>query len=62
LHHHLIKNPIAYPYSSYARIIGHQPTLLQRDQILEWFDGQKNFIDYHRMQFELDSQDLFDDD
>jgi hypothetical protein len=58
----LVKNPANYPFSSYQGIIGIQPTILNRNQVLEWFDGKKNFIDYHSSQFQLDSEDMLEDD
>ena len=52
LHHKMTNYPSMYPFSSYCDFIGHQPTVIKREQVLEWFDGRDNFIDYHSMQFD----------
>jgi putative transposase len=62
LHHKFISNPAEYPYSSYQRIIGNQPTVLQREQVLEWFDGRKNFMEYHMMQFDDYKDKMLEDE
>jgi REP-associated tyrosine transposase len=42
-----------YPYSSYTSLLSHKPTLLQREEVLEWFGGRKAFIDFHEGNQEL---------
>jgi putative transposase len=37
-----------YPYSSYQTICSDMPTKLQRDRVLEWFDGRQSFERFHR--------------
>jgi hypothetical protein len=37
-----------YPWSSYNTIIQKNTTNLNRDGILELFEGRKNFIEVHR--------------
>jgi len=39
-----------YPYSSYTSFLSNKPTLLQREQVLDWFGGVDNFIKYHNIQ------------
>jgi putative transposase len=56
LHHRLIDNPENWLFSSYQAIIGNQPTIISRNKVLEWFENRSNFIDYHKMQFDLDSR------
>ena len=51
LHHNLTGNPVNYRFSSYREFISDQPTILQREQVLEWFDGRENFIHFHSSQF-----------
>jgi REP element-mobilizing transposase RayT len=62
LHHKLTRNPANYTFSSYQEIIGHRPSFLQREQVLEWFDDRRNFIDYHSMQFEIDTELMLEDE
>ncbi|MDT0644093.1 hypothetical protein RM553_14745 [Zunongwangia sp. F363] len=37
-----------WEFSSYNSIISEKPTLLQREEILEYFDGRSNFISFHK--------------
>ena len=37
-----------WPWSSYSAFISNQPTRLQRDEVLAWFDGREQFIQFHR--------------
>ena len=60
MHHRLAENPANYTFSSYQAILNSQPTLLMREQVLEWFDGPSNFIDYHNMRFENDFEGFFE--
>ena len=49
--HHNIKMQLKnYPYSSYTSFLSNKPTLLQREQVLDWFGGVNNFIKYHNIQ------------
>jgi putative transposase len=61
LHHKLVVNPFKYPYSSYHAIVGNQPTFLQRNHVLDWFDGRENFMDYHTMKFTTYTDGMFED-
>ena len=61
LHHKLISNPAIYPFSSFQGIIGKQSTFLERELVLEWFDGKENFVEYHSMQFESFIDGLLED-
>ena len=38
----------AWPHSSYHTLLSTQPTRLQRDQVLAWFQGVEHFVDMHR--------------
>jgi putative transposase len=60
LHHKLTDKPTDWLFSSYQTLIGTQPTLLLRDQVLEWFDNRKNFINYHATQFENDEEGMLE--
>jgi len=36
-----------YAYSSYPSLLSHKPTRLNRDQVLDWFNGRDRFIAFH---------------
>jgi putative transposase len=60
IHHKLAENIKDWIFSSYHVLTGDQPTRLKRDQVLEWFGGRKNFIDYHDKQLEIDDVDILE--
>ena len=62
LHHKITQHPSEYPFSSYHEIIGKNRTILQREQVLEWFDGTDNFNAYHSMNFNLFEESQLEDD
>jgi hypothetical protein len=62
MHHKLVDNPFNYTFSSYQTLINNQPSLLNREQVLEWFDGRANFIDFHNFKFESYLSDSLDMD
>jgi putative transposase len=37
-----------YPYSSYAALRSHQPSLLKRQVVLDWFNGKAAFDEFHQ--------------
>ena len=45
--HGFIQDFREWPYSSYSTICSTNPTRLQRDQVLDWFDGRKGFEQAH---------------
>lgn len=46
--HHGFQNDFTkYKWSSYNDIIGHHKTFIEREEMLDWFGGVKNFIDLH---------------
>ena len=47
LHHKITKDFISYPYSSYKKIISNNITRIKRAEVLSWFNGRDNFIEYH---------------
>ena len=42
----------SYRWSSYARLISNSPTKLQREKVLNYFDGVENFIFCHQQPFQ----------
>lgn len=61
MHHGLTDHPEEYKYSSYADLVSNNETMVSRDHVLQWFDGPSHFADFHKIKFELDSADFFDD-
>ncbi len=47
VHHHIVTDLKKYKFSSYNKLIGSDKTILRRDEVMEWFGGRGNFIDYH---------------
>ena len=47
--HGFVKDFREWPYSSYHALLSDRPTLLQRDQVLEWFSGRTEFDAVHQM-------------
>jgi hypothetical protein len=45
--HKLVNDFRSWPYTSYAQIIGQEPTILQRAAALELFRGLEGFIRFH---------------
>ena len=46
-HHGLIENHQDWPYSSYNSLLSKKNTNLQREKVLEWFGGEKHFVEFH---------------
>jgi REP element-mobilizing transposase RayT len=61
MHHGLADNPEEYNYSSYKTLAYKTPSFVEHDHVLQWFDGPSHFADYHRMRFEMDAVEFFDD-
>ena len=47
VHHKLTSDLSSWRYSSYNALVRQNPTLLQRDEVLSWFGGKSQFIEYH---------------
>lgn len=62
LHHKLTMDPTKYRYSSYQDLIGNNPTIINRDHVFQWFDGPSHFADFHKMNFEKEEDEFFDED
>lgn len=60
IHHH-IYNQLNWKYSSYNSILSSADTKIQREYILEWFNGKEEFIHFHQnMVLEYDNELLID--
>lgn len=53
VHHGLTKSPLLYPWSSYGTIISDQPTLLNRQAVLEAYGSKAAFVAYHEQEQDL---------
>ena len=42
-----------YAFSSYNSILSDKPTDLNRVELLEWFDGKENYIEFHKYKHDL---------
>jgi REP element-mobilizing transposase RayT len=52
-----------WPYSSYKAVLSAQPTRIQRERVLGWFDGRSGFKEAHLMEVsEATIQPLIADD
>jgi len=45
----LAKNMGDYKYSSYPAYLSEKETMLNKQEVLEWFGGLNSFIDHHKM-------------
>lgn len=53
VHHGICKRIEDWPHSSYHALISTAPTLLKRDELLDWFGGVQAFIQFHQQAVEL---------
>ena len=55
----LTDNPEEWKYSSYNAILSGRPTLILRNEVIEWFGDKENFIYCHKFPpKETGAQDL----
>lgn len=47
VHHGIIKDLTTYRFSSYNSLIGSKETKLCRSDVIAWFGGKENFIEFH---------------
>ena len=47
VHHGFVKHITEYPWTSYHSIISVKPTKLQKENVLDWFESERNFKIYH---------------
>jgi putative transposase len=50
--HKIVKDFTTYPWSSYPSIISDKPTLLNKQELIDWFGGIQQFIQTHKTQTE----------
>ena len=51
--HGITGNFRTYSFCSYKIFLSDRPTNLERDVVLDWFDGLENFIGYHELAYEV---------
>ena len=56
LHHNLVAHPGEWIFSSYTAILNYLSTFVNKNETLSWFDNRENFLEFHRIQFEIDRQ------
>lgn len=49
VHHGFSIRPEDWKYSSYNKIMSVEPTLLERTEVIGWFENKHNFINYHNL-------------
>ncbi|HAB53743.1 MAG TPA: transposase [Ignavibacteriales bacterium] len=47
VHHGFVKDLTTYRFSSFNSLVGNKETKLCRNEVMEWFGGKKNFIEFH---------------
>ena len=45
----IVKEMAGYKYSSYSAYLSDKPTLIEKNEVLEWFGGLQAFIDLHKI-------------
>lgn len=48
--HKIVNKPGNWPFSSYNSYLSNKPTLLKRDEVIEWFGGREAFVKSHLKQ------------
>ena len=51
-HHGLVNDFKVYPHSSYWSLLVNQPTKLEKQEVLDWFGGSKQYEKFHEMQLD----------
>ena len=52
VHHGFVDHLSEYPWSSYHTCLSPKPTKLQREAVLDWFEGPDNFKEVHHDHFD----------
>jgi hypothetical protein len=47
VHHGFCKYPTDWTFSSYHAFLSENKSRVAKKQVLEWFGGKKNFLDFH---------------
>ncbi len=58
VHHFFVRQPEDWKYSSYTAFYSSSKTLLQRDEVVQWFDDKENFRYVHEQSTEKYSLEM----
>lgn len=50
VHHGFVQRADGWEFSSFNTLFSEKPTLLKRQEILEWFGGIDEYLEYHKLQ------------
>lgn len=53
VHHNFVNDFSQWKYSSFHSIISDKETLLERQQVIEWFGSQEEYLEFHNNHLEL---------
>lgn len=59
VHHNICSCPAAYLFSSYNAYLTNKNSLLQKEEVLNWFGNTQEFIKYHNLQNTQYQQQFF---
>ena len=48
-----------YKYSSYSAYLLGKKTILNKQEVLDWFDGLDSFIEHHKIMMEYKDMDKY---
>ena len=54
VHHGIYSCYRTYLWSSYRRILADRPSKLMKEEVIEWFGGRKNYLDFHQSNIDAD--------
>ena len=52
IHHNFVSDYDVWKYSSFKAIISDRPSLLAKDEVLEWFGGKEEYNQFHKIQLD----------
>jgi len=60
VHHQYIKAINEWQWSSYNSFLSNSPSMLMRDEVLDWFGGKDHFIKFHEQPIYLKDDSIED--
>ena len=54
--HGLVNDFRTYQWSSYHSILSKDPSSLQREAVLNWFEGKESFLEFHQQESDYDEE------
>ena len=58
VHHGLSKKIGDWSFDSYQSILSFEPTVLRREEVINWFGSRQLYIDFHNQPVNLKTKDL----